>query len=115
MQRQRGFNQSALPRRDDAQFATEFTNALAHTGDADSAASVTISRKALAFVTNAQNDGVILDQKVDPGAFAGGMTVNVGEAFLENPEDRDFQRGRQTLRKVFLVQIYNNSTALREA
>src|SRR5579871_6921220 len=78
--RQRGFDQSALCGRGDTQFAAEFANALAHAGDADARSQYAAAgRETVTFIANAQKDVAILDQEINPSAFAAGVAVNVGE------------------------------------
>lgn len=86
------FHQSAGLGASDGQFATELANAFSHSGDADTELarrfhSGDLGRDSLSVVAHLHDDLFGLADNFDARAIASGVSIDVAERFLDDPED----------------------------
>ena len=100
----------------DVDAAAEFADTLAHAGEADAGTCVRTAagNETFATVFDFHAHGGIRGREMHPRTLASGMTVDVGEAFLQDAEERHLDglgKAREFVRK---VEVDLDATALTE-
>ena len=106
----------------DFEAPANFADAFGHAGQANSAAG-TVFPKALhnrrrhsaAVVSHSQDHLVACCLQTDVGSFRSGMTVHIGQAFLQHPKQDQFGRFRKPARSIVNVQVDIDAAALSES